>query len=81
MLILRIRALTSADISGLPGPRLLFQAQYRRKPLRCQPITVSGLTITKADRDVWRIVLDAKEEVRAGQHSLERTPMPASKPP
>jgi len=50
-LMLRMRSRTFRGMSGLPGRTfLLFQVQYRRKPLRCQAITVSGLTITRAER-------------------------------
>jgi hypothetical protein len=35
---------------GLPAlPCLTFQVQNKRKPLRCQPITVAGLTMTSED--------------------------------
>ena len=47
----RIRSRTSFETAGLPGfPRRVFHVQNSRKPLRCQAITVSGLTITSADR-------------------------------
>jgi hypothetical protein len=37
--------------SGLPGCLWrLFQVQYSRNPLRCQVISVSGLTMTRAER-------------------------------
>src|SRR5260370_32038627 len=35
---------------GRPPRIPLFQVQYNRNPFRCQAITVSGLTITKAER-------------------------------
>ena len=36
---------------GLPGVwRRLFQVQYSRNPLRCQAITVSGFTMSNAER-------------------------------
>jgi hypothetical protein len=51
LLIFRIISRTSLEVSGLPMPcRLLFQVQNRRKPLRCHAITVSGLTMTSAER-------------------------------
>jgi hypothetical protein len=34
----------------------LFQLQQRRKPRRCQAITVSGLTISRADRPLSTVV-------------------------
>src|SRR5215831_3003514 len=43
-LIRRIRSRTSRETPGRPGfPQRTFHVQKRRKPLRCQPITVSGL--------------------------------------
>ncbi len=47
----RISSLTSRETRSRP-PRCVrdFQAQNRRKPLRCQPITVAGLTITSPSR-------------------------------
>ena len=46
--IRRISPRTSLDTGGRPGfPRRDFRVQKRRKPFRCQPITVSGLTITR----------------------------------
>ena len=49
MLMSRINCLTSRGVLGRP-PRLATSAirQYKRKPARCQRITVSGLTIAKA---------------------------------
>ena len=50
-LIVRIKPRTSRDTAGLPVvPCRTFQVQNRRKPLRCQAMTVSGLTMTSADR-------------------------------
>ena len=50
-LILRINSRTSPSIAGLPGsPCRLFHCQYQRNPLRCQEITVSGFTISSAER-------------------------------
>ena len=43
--IFRIRALTAGLASGRPLFRLEIQVQNRRKPLRCQATTVSGLTM------------------------------------
>src|SRR6516162_4031634 len=51
VLILRIHCRTSPSIAGLPGsPCRLFHRQYQRNPLRCQAITVSGFTISSAER-------------------------------
>ncbi len=49
-LIFRIRFRTSLDTEGRPSRWRLFQFQYSRKPLRCQAMTVSGLTMSKVDR-------------------------------
>src|ERR1039458_9015976 len=50
-LILRIRSRTSQATEGRPvRPCRIFQVQNRRNPLRCQEITVEGLTISRADR-------------------------------
>jgi hypothetical protein len=39
------------DTGGRPRwPRQTFHVQNSRKPLRCQPMTVSRLTITRAER-------------------------------
>ena len=46
----------SLEILGLPArPRWIFQVQNRRKPLRCHAITVSGLTMSKAERQSGQI--------------------------
>jgi hypothetical protein len=38
-------------LRGRPGwPRRTFQVQNNRKPWRCQPMTVSGLTMSNEDR-------------------------------
>jgi hypothetical protein len=48
---LRISFRVSGQTGGRPGwPRRTFQVQNTRNPLRCQSITVSGLTMTRADR-------------------------------
>src|SRR5580704_17169358 len=50
-LIVRIKSRTSRDTVGLPfAPRRTFHVQNNRKPFRCQAMTVSGLTLTSADR-------------------------------
>jgi hypothetical protein len=45
-LIARTNARTSAASAGRPTRRRDFQRQYRRKPLRCQRTSVSGLKMT-----------------------------------
>jgi hypothetical protein len=50
-LILRISLRTSFDTGGRPGwPRRTFQVQNNRNPLRCQAMTVAGLTMHRAER-------------------------------
>ena len=47
----RMRSRNSRDTGGRPRRRERdFQVQNSRKPLRCQPITVAGLTIVRASR-------------------------------
>jgi hypothetical protein len=49
-LILRMSSRAPFANAGLPGcPWRLFQVQYSRSPLRCQAITVSGLTMASAE--------------------------------
>src|SRR5205085_9221698 len=55
----RIKSLTPAVTGGLPTG-LDFQRQNRRNALRCQPIKVADLTISKhyasrTNEPVWRI--------------------------
>src|SRR5438445_12535074 len=42
--------MTCSDTEGRPSGWRLFHFQYSRNPLRCQAMTVSGLTMTNADR-------------------------------
>jgi hypothetical protein len=50
-LIRRISFRVSRQTGGRPGwPRRTFQVQTNRNPLRCQAITISGFTMTRADR-------------------------------
>src|SRR2546422_1812950 len=52
-LIRRIRSRTSFGTDGRPGwPSRTFHVQKRRKPFRCQAITVSGLTTMSAERQL-----------------------------
>jgi hypothetical protein len=48
MLTSRINCLTSIGTFGRPPRGRDFHRQYKRKPARCQRMTVSGLTIAKA---------------------------------
>ena len=47
-LMSRINWRISSGTFGLPPRRRDFHRQNKRKPARCQRMTVSGLTITKA---------------------------------
>ena len=50
-LIFRISLRTSFDTGGRPRwPRRTFQVQNSRNPLRCQAMTVPGLTMQRAER-------------------------------
>ena len=49
-LIRRSSSATSPDTDGRPAGGRLFYLPYSRNPCRCQPMTVSGLTISNADR-------------------------------
>src|ERR1035437_6740344 len=50
-LIFRISLRISFDTGGRPGwPRRTFQIQNSRNPLRCQAMTVPGLTMQRAER-------------------------------
>src|ERR1700680_4211205 len=42
--------MTSRDTEGRPSGWRLFHFQYSLNPLRCQAMTVWGLTMTNADR-------------------------------
>ncbi len=54
--IRRMRARISSLTSGRPRRRRDSQRQYRRNPVRCHPITVSGLTITRtSDHPVHKL--------------------------
>lgn len=49
-LILRISSMTSPETEGRPRAWRLFQLQYSRNPFQRQPMTVSGLTTARVDR-------------------------------
>src|SRR5215510_1133573 len=72
-LILRISWRISLDTGGRPGwPRRTFQVQNNRKPLRCQPMTVSGLTMTKEDRQSLQTSQNQAHRSRSADVSLGR---------
>src|SRR6516162_11523728 len=54
----RMRWRSSGVIFGRPGRRRARKRQYHRNPMRCQPTTVSGFTITSTlahfDHQRWR---------------------------
>ena len=55
-LMSRINWRISSGTFGLPPQDRDFQRQNKRKPARCQPITLSGFTITKAFRTFGAIL-------------------------
>jgi hypothetical protein len=67
-LIFRIRFRTSGDTRGRPSRWRLFQFQYRRNPLRCQAMTVSGLTRSSAERQSFH----NRESQTHGTRSAQR---------
>src|SRR5215472_17308441 len=66
----RIRTRISSLILGRPPRGQDFQRQYSRKPARCQPTTVSGLTITSAsfqrDQVIRKTVQKSRSKGRNG---------------
>src|SRR5215831_15141772 len=72
-LILRISCRISLDTGGRPGwPRRIFQVQNNRKPLRCQPMTVSGLTMTNEDRQSLQASHNQAQKSRSADVTLGR---------
>jgi len=70
--MLRISARTSLGAAGRPGlPRRTFQAQNRRKLLRCQAIMVSGL-MTRADHQPFQSWESHAQRSRSGGASFGR---------
>src|SRR5262249_47924606 len=60
----------SCATEGRPTGRRLFRVQNRRKPLRCQSMTVSGLTITTAVRHAshtWQSQIQRSRSVRVSR--------------
>ena len=71
--IVRISSRTSFGTVGRPGlPRRIFQVQNRRNPFRCQAITVSGLTMTRALRQLLQIPHSQAHKIRSTLTSLGR---------
>src|SRR6266404_7783556 len=67
--ILRIRSRTSLEMTGRPGfPQRTLQVQNKRKAARCQPTTVSGLTMANAERQSRQTrQTDPQQAVARGQ--------------
>ena len=68
--MVRINWRTSLGTAGRPGlPRRTFQAQNRRKPFRCQPITVEALMIKTLDCQSFQDCAQPspQEPIRRGQ--------------
>src|SRR5487761_1090729 len=72
--ILRSRSRTSPGTEGRPLRFRLFHLQYRRKPFRCQAITVLGLTISSADRQSAHKRESQTHRSRSVAESLRRRP-------
>jgi hypothetical protein len=65
-LIVRINSRISNGTRGLPGlPRRIFQVQNKRKPLRCQPITVAALMIKIPDRHSFQTADNQAHSIRS----------------
>ena len=72
-LILRISWRVSTGTLGRPRrPRRDFHAQKRRKPFRCQPMTVSGLTIIRAERQPRQVAANHAHRNRSEAVSFGR---------
>ena len=71
--IRRMRSRTSRETGGRPQRcERDFQVQKRRKPLRCQPITVAGLTIARAPRQSGQKLQIRAQNQRSGGYSRGR---------
>jgi len=69
----RIRSWTFFGTAGRPGwPRPTFQVHNRRKLLRCQAMTVFGLTMIRADRQPLHTELSHTHRSRSAGASLGR---------
>jgi hypothetical protein len=72
-LIIRIRSRISCGTLGRPGsPRPIFHVQNKRKPLRCQPTTVSALTIIRTDFQSLHTRRNQTQKIRSAGISLRR---------
>ena len=72
--IFRISARTSEGTVGRPVRRRLFHVQSRRKPRRCQAMTVSGLTMTSAVRQLFQTPVSHTHRSRSAAVSRTRRP-------
>src|SRR6516164_7295149 len=71
--MVRINARTSLGTPGRPGlPFRTFQAQNRRKPLRCQPMTVEALTMKTLDCQSFQTALSQAHSNRSAGVSFGR---------
>src|SRR6516225_4895691 len=61
-LIVRIKSRMSVETAGLPTRRRDFQRQCRRKPLRCQRTSVSGLKTTAASSKEGKQPIEPDED-------------------
>ena len=68
-----MRSRTSRGTVGRPSlGRRDLQVQNRRKPLRCQPMTVAGSTITRAPRQSGQRLEGKTQNQRSDGCSRER---------
>ena len=71
--MVRIRSRTSSETAGLPVlPCRIFQVQNNRKLFRCQAMTVSGLTITSADRQSAQAPDNHAQKTRSAMVNFSR---------
>src|SRR4051794_33706911 len=69
----RIKSRISFGTAGLPGfPHRIFPAQNRRKPFRCQPMTVAGWTRKIPDRHSFHTAQSQAHRSRSPGVSLGR---------
>ena len=80
-LMARISSRTCAGTAGRPGlPCRTFQAQNRRKPLRCQPMTVDALTMKAHDCQSFRTAHSHAHKNRSAGVTFGRLTERCSKP-
>jgi hypothetical protein len=72
-LIVRIKARISFGTAGRPRlPQRIFQVQNRRKPFRCQPMTVDALTRKMFERQSFQTAHSPAHRSRSVGLNLDR---------